>query len=84
MYRVVQDANRSLSVGRLSSATEAEDQITARIAPLSQSPTVHTTIDDGIITTRLSVPAGDLDIIGWYSSLASATVTVTSQHFVEY
>jgi len=84
MLRIVQDANRSLSIGRLGSEDEAMQQIRTKVAHLTDDPYVSTTIDQGIIRTTLSVPASSLDVVGWYAQLAGATVTVTSEHFVEY
>ena len=84
LLRIVQDANRALSVGRLHSTTETEDQIKTALAPLTTDPYVSTTIQNGVITTTASVPASSLDIIGWFAPLLTARVTVKSEHYVEY
>jgi Flp pilus assembly protein TadG len=84
LFRLVQDTNRALSVGRLHSADEAEAKIVDALEGTTSNAAVTTTITDGVITTVLTVPARDLDIVGYFSALRTAGVTVTSQHFVEY
>lgn len=84
LFRLVQDTNRALSVGRLHTADEAEESIVDALEKTTSNAAVETTIADGVITTRLTVPARDLDIVGYFSALRTAAVTVTSQHYVEY
>ena len=84
LFRLVQDTNRALSVGRLQSADEAEDTIVTALEGTTSDAQVSTSITDGVITTTLTVPAKDLDVIGYFSALETAAVTVTSQHYVEY
>jgi Flp pilus assembly protein TadG len=84
LFRLVQDTNRALSVGRLQTTTQAEEKIKSSLAGTTSDPIVKTSITDGIITTTLSVPAKDLDIVGYFSALKAARVTVSSQHYVEY
>ena len=62
----------------------AEDELRAGLGSYGADASIDTTVANGLITTRLSLPARDLDIIGYFSALRNAQVTVTSQHFVEY
>lgn len=84
MTRVVQDANRALSVGRLSSIDDVKSQITAAFGDRTDNVDVHSSISNGLISTRLSIPAADLDVIGLFRTISGATVTVIGEHFVEY
>ena len=51
VMRVVQDANRNLSVGRLADEAETEAYIVAALSGLSQNATASTTIVSGVATT---------------------------------
>jgi Flp pilus assembly protein TadG len=82
--RIVQDANRALSVGRLTSEDETEDFIVAALSGLTTGPIVSTTIDAGVITTRTLLPVSDLTAVGMFDFISDYNILVTSQHFVEY
>jgi Flp pilus assembly protein TadG len=84
MLRTVQDTNRALSVGRLHSPREAEQAIIAALAGTTSDARVSTKVEHGLIITTLTVPARDLDAVGYFSALETAAVTVTSQHWAEF
>ena len=84
VMRVVQDANRNLSVGRLATEDETEAYIVAALASLSPNATASTQIVAGVATTTAFVPATDLEIIGMFSAISSITLNVTSQHYIEF
>ena len=84
VLRVVQDANRNLSVGRLDTEAETEDYIIAALGTLSPNLTADTAIDAGVATSTAIVPASDLQILGMFSAISSLNISVTSQHFIEY
>ena len=93
VMRVVQDANRALSVGRIGgglekAAAEAATQtyIKDRISGFSSNGTVKTTINSstGVITTTASIPVSDLIFNGKFNILTGFSVSAQSQHFVEY
>lgn len=84
VLRVVQDANRNLSVGRLTSETETEDWIIAALVNVSPNVQVTTTITAGVATTTALVPAVDLEILGMFGALNGLTIAVTSQHYIEF
>ncbi len=83
VLRIVQDANRGLSVGRYESEQEAEDQITNRLAGLSANVTADTDILGGVINTVVTIPASDMDIIGFWAGIRDITLTIRAQHFKE-
>ncbi len=83
ILRVVQDANRGLSVGRYDTEAETETEIEARLASVSPNTNATTSISAGVIRTTVTVPAADLDVIGMFAGLAAPTLTLTTQHFLE-
>ncbi len=61
--RIVQDANRSYATGRLGSEDAAEAFIKTALGNFGASATVTTSLIDGIIFTRLTVPVTDVSSI---------------------
>lgn len=84
MLRVVQDANRAFSVGRLSDEDATESFITTALLEVSDSAVATTSIGSGIITSTLRVPVGDLVAVGFFAFLSGYDIEVESQHFLEY
>lgn len=84
VLRVTQDANRSLSLGRLASLEATEDLIESRLREFAPNAHAVTTVDDGLIVTSVAVPVADLEMLGLFGALSSATITVSAQHLVEY
>jgi Flp pilus assembly protein TadG len=65
LLRIVQDANRTMSIGRFTTTTETQDYVISRVQPLSKNVSAVTTVSaDGIITTVATVPMDDLDLFG--------------------
>lgn len=86
--RVVQDANRNLSVGRygidMNTATVATaNYIETELAQLAPNANASTSVTAGVATTVVTVPATDLEILGMFSALNGLTLTITSQQFIE-
>ena len=86
MMRVVQDANRALSVGRLLTTDATQTYVKDRISGFASNGTVVTTVNSstGVITTTASVPVSDLIFNGKFNLLTGFSVSASSQHFVEY
>jgi len=84
VLRVVQDANRNLSVGRLDTEAETEAWVASELVGLSPNVIVDTQIVAGVATTTATVPAVDLEVLGLFSALNNLNVSVTSQHFIEF
>jgi len=84
VMRVVQDANRNLSVGRLETESDTEEFIIAALGTLSPNLTADTEIVAGVATSTAIVPASDLQILGMFSAITSLNISVTSQHFIEF
>ena len=81
--RVVQDANRALSIGRLLTPEAAEAYVLDAISEISPNATVDTEVVDGIIITRLNMPASDLSATGVFATFDSVTVNITSEFMSE-
>ncbi len=86
MLRVAQDANRMFSTGRFTTDAETETWITENLAYLSQNVTVDSVVDNGMITTELSIPALDMMPMRMIALdyFATVPVRVVAQHVVEY
>ena len=82
--RVVQDGNRALSVGRLTSEDETEAFIAERLSHLTDSPIVETILNEGIVYTTVQIPVEDLAHIGNLNMFSEYSVSVASQMFVEF
>lgn len=82
--RVVQDANRSYSVGRLTTEAQVNTFIQTALVNITDSAVVTATEGNGSIRTLVTVPTNDLAAIGFISALTSATLAVQSEHIVEY
>jgi len=84
VLRVVQDANRALSVGRFSGAAETEEYVKTAIAPLTTRAQVTTTVNSGVIDTVALVPVEDLVAVGMFNFLNGYNIAVQSNHYVEW
>ncbi|MBV1902844.1 MAG: pilus assembly protein [Marinosulfonomonas sp.] len=84
VLRVVQDANRNLSIGRLDTEDETEEYIVAALSTLAPNLTADTSIVAGVATSTAVVPASDLQILGMFSAISTMNISVTSQHLIEF
>ncbi|MFZ5962147.1 TadE/TadG family type IV pilus assembly protein [Thalassococcus sp. BH17M4-6] len=84
MLRIVQDANRSFATGRLSSSDAAEAFVQTALGSLAASTTVTTTLIDGIISTRLTIPATALMPINSIPIFRDKDVVVANQQLAEF
>lgn len=82
--QVAQDANRALSVGRLSSYEATSEYVTSTLAKMSPNATAQTTSDDGVITTVVTLPASDLAAVGFIRSLTTFKMQVVAQMVKEF
>lgn len=83
VLRIVQDANRALSVGRIMTDTDAEAYIQQQMAAFSENAIITTTVVGGVISSTVEIPAGDLTATGLISSFDSLVLSVTAQHMSE-
>lgn len=83
-HRLVQDANRQYSIGRLADLDELDAYLTASLAPFAPNASVSTAEDLGIVKSSVSIPASDLVAVGLITALRDATIFVGASHYVEY
>ncbi|MDA9865094.1 pilus assembly protein [bacterium] len=81
---IAQDGNRAYSIGTLATQEEAKTYITERLATMSPNATAQVSINRGLITTVVNMPSGDLDAVGFFTSLASMNVQVVAQMVKEF
>jgi hypothetical protein len=85
MLRVVQDANRAISLGRIETELETETYILSKLNYMDAEFTVNTTLNSGIISTILRAPATDLMPLNLMTSaFKSVDIAVSAQQIVEY
>ncbi|MZR11720.1 hypothetical protein GQE99_01640 [Maritimibacter sp. DP07] len=83
VLRVIQDANRNLSVGRLSSESEAEAFVQERISEKLPNAVVDSTISDGTVTTIVSYPASDLVFFNMFKQITGLHLSASAGHLIE-
>ena len=83
VLRTVQDANRNMSIGRFRTAEEAKAYVETVLDPVSPNATATVTVAGSIVTTRVTVPAGDLQLIGILAPLSGIPITVQGRHYIE-
>ena len=86
VLRVVQDANRRLSINSLQSNAEVITYINTELAAIGVTPTQVTNTYDstsGLISTVVVVPASELQILGYFSALTNLQIPIAAQHMNE-
>ncbi len=83
ILRIVQDANRSLAVGHFKTIKEAQTYVGDKVAKFSHHSIVNISIDQGIISTTVSVPATDLTITGLLEAFSGVTIAVSASQMSE-
>jgi|TARA_R110000787_G_scaffold110617_2_gene219299 Flp pilus assembly protein TadG len=81
--RLLQDSNRALSVGHVTTTNEVEDLVRIGMSHVSEQFSVTTTVISGIIKTSLTLPATSFTSVGAVPGLSNVNVTIASQHFLE-
>ena len=88
VLRVVQDANRAASIGRLGPVdemtVEAQDFVRARIGFMAANATITSVvIGNNVISTTVVIPSNDLIATGFLGRLANINITINAQHYLE-
>lgn len=86
MLRVVQDANRYLSVGRLEDPAATAAYVQTTLADIGVPVTVTSGEGDpGVITTYATTTVNQLEILGTFSFLAGRDLTIVAHadHMIE-
>ncbi len=86
VLRVVQDANRNLSIGRLDTDAEVEAYINAQLALVGVTPSrteAQSDLTAGTVSTLVVVPAREFQLLGYFTVFNSLEVPVAAQHMRE-
>ena len=86
VLRVVQDANRNMSIGRLDTEDDVETYITTHLAVYGITPSTATAVTDattGVVTTTVVIPARQLQALGYFDALLNLEIPVVAQHMRE-
>ncbi|HCQ66596.1 MAG TPA: hypothetical protein DIU07_16255, partial [Rhodobacteraceae bacterium] len=83
VLRIIQDANRNASIGRLRTSAEAEDYIETRLQGASAKANATSSITAGVISTTVTYPARDFQILGFFKQFNDLRITVNSEHLIE-
>jgi len=83
--RIVQDANRGMSMYRLTSEAETMDYILSRIHQISPSAQALTTMDPTthVIRSSLVIPLQELDALGFFSLFPKQAFVIVAYHMRE-
>jgi len=81
--RIIQDGNRQYSVDWLDSTSAVETYVVDKVKPISASATAQTTVSLGIITTTVTVPLKDLDLLG-LTYVFGGNWQITADHMYEW
>lgn len=83
VLRVVQDANRAMSIGRVRTVEDTQSMILAGIVRIAPNASVATTVNGGIISSTVLIPVTDLTATGLVDSFTDFNVAVFAQHLAE-
>ena len=83
VLRIVQDANRAFSIGRLTTVQEVQTQIKGAIDKISPNAVVSTSVANALISTSVVLPLSDITATGLVTAFLSGKVTVSAEHLME-
>ena len=83
VLRIVQEGNREYSIGRLTTPAEAEAYIEGALAQLNIQAIARTTEVAGVAHTLVTVPANQLQVLGYFTAFSSLQLNITAEHMIE-
>lgn len=83
ILRVVQDANRATSVGRLRTTDETVAYIRTNIGRYATTATITSQFTSGVVSSTVVIPASSLTATGLLSGMSNISVTINAQHLLE-
>ena len=84
VLRVVQDANRNMSIGRFTTDAEVEAYINARLALMNIVPSeTDAQSDPNVIVTTVKVPAAQFQMLGYFTGLVNLELEMREAHMLE-
>lgn len=84
IVRTVQDANRQLSVGRLTTEAQLVELIKARLSPVAPNARIVADIDGGTVTSRVTFPLSDVLTFGAMTKMDKFTLSVQAENYIEF
>ena len=83
--RILQDANRALSVGAIESEIDVENRVLEQMQLMGHTGVVDAVINSttGVVTTTVRIPVNELTSVGSIPSLSNFDVAIISSHFLE-
>lgn len=83
VMKVLQDVNRSMSVGRIANSTDAEAKIRELLPSFAENMVVRVSETDGIIESIAQVPLSDIIVTGAVPGWMDMNITVRSYQYAE-
>lgn len=83
IIRIVQDANRSYSVGRFKTTAEVENFVLTAIRGVSVNATATAAVTNGVVNTSVDIPLVDMLAFDIFPVFRTRTVNVEAQYYVE-
>ena len=81
--RIMQNGNRAFALGRLATTAATESWIETQFDALSPNAAATTTVNNGLVSTTMAIPASELVLFQSLNVARGWTITVRSQHFIE-
>ena len=81
--RIAQDVNRQASTGYYITEDELEAMTTAALAHFSPNATVESVIGLTAVSTTITIPSSDLEVIGFFGNFKNFDVSVATIHLLE-
>lgn len=82
-YRVIQDANRNMSIGRFGSPEETSAFVMTTLGGIAPGTTAESIVTDGVVVTTASLPMAGIQLTGLLSAFDDGTIGVTATHVLE-
>ena len=85
ILRVVQEVNRQISIGNITTTDAAETEIEGALANMDITGTANMNNIAGVVYTRVDVDAGELQVLGYFSVLAGRglNIQVVDEYMIE-
>lgn len=83
-YRIIQNANRVLSVGQLANTDALESYVLSELQDYAPNASVTAEIDTGRVTTEVVIPGRDLVATGLFTAFIDLNIIARASHYIEY
>ena len=80
---VAQNANRQYSIGNVTTEAATEVSIESQLAAMNIQANATTVEVAGVARTVVSVPAIELQVLGFFNVFQGLNLTITAEHMIE-